>query len=333
MLSVVRFGLAAALLSLALSVSAPAAAGSANAIRFAGREYIPAADWASVRGLEVRWLKRDQSLRLGNDFPRCQLTADSREAQINGVQVWLSYPVLLRAGNLYVSQLDCQTALQPAMFPPRNAPGAKVRSVCLDPGHGGKDPGNQAGSSQEKKHTLLLAQEVRDCLSRAGLKVFLTRHRDSFVDLPMRPEIARRRKADLFVSLHFNSSESSRSSVQGSEVYCLTPSGAASTNAQGERGGGEWCLANRHNAENIFLACQIQKALTRSLGVEDRGVRRARFAVLRDSPVPAVLVEAGFLSHPSEGRKIVSPEYRRQMARAITDGVLAYKRAVERGQQ
>jgi N-acetylmuramoyl-L-alanine amidase len=78
-----------------------------------------------------------------------------------------------------------------------------------------------------------------------------------------------------------------------------------------------------------LLAYQMQKALVRSLPVEDRGVRRARFAVLRDAAMPAVLVEAGFLSHPAEGRKLIDSSYRRQIARAIVQGILAYKRQVE----
>jgi N-acetylmuramoyl-L-alanine amidase len=73
----------------------------------------------------------------------------------------------------------------------------------------------------------------------------------------------------------------------------------------------------------------MQKALTRNLAAEDRGVRRARFAVLRDAVMPAVLIEAGFMSHPAEGRKIFTSAYRQKMARAIVEGLLAYKRAVE----
>jgi len=75
----------------------------------------------------------------------------------------------------------------------------------------------------------------------------------------------------------------------------------------------------------------VQKALTRNLAVEDRGVRRARFAVLRDAVMPAVLIEAGFLSHPVEGRAILSAAYRQKIARAIVEGLLGYKRAVEQG--
>jgi len=79
-----------------------------------------------------------------------------------------------------------------------------------------------------------------------------------------------------------------------------------------------------------LLAYQLQKSLTHGLGSDDRGVKRARFAVLRDAGMPAVLIEAGFLSHPAEGKRIFDPEYRRKMAQAIADGLLAYKKIVER---
>ena len=202
--------------------------------------------------------------------------------------------------------------------------------IILDPGHGGRDPGFQVGGNQEKKFALLLAQELESQLKRAGWKVNLTRTKDSFVELPTRPEIARRRNSDLFVSLHFNSTVSSSSSVKGAEVYCLTPAGAPSTNAGGEMWGSGWFAGNRNNDQNMFLAYEVQKLLTKKLGVEDRGVHRARFWVLRDAPMPAILIEAGFLSHPVEGQKISSASYRKQLASAIVDGLGAYKLAVEK---
>src|SRR5262249_1609517 len=140
-------------------------------------------------------------------------------------------------GGAYVSQLDALTALQPLLSPAKNRAGVKIKKVCLDPGHGGKDPGNRVGSNEEKKYTLLLAQEVSTQLVKAGLKVTMTRTDDTFIELPDRPDIARRRTADLFVSIHFNSADSGRDTVHGTEVYCLTPPGAESTNAHGEGGG------------------------------------------------------------------------------------------------
>jgi N-acetylmuramoyl-L-alanine amidase len=164
-------------------------------------------------------------------------------------------------------------------------------------------------------------------LTRAGFKVSLTRNTDTYIELPQRPELAKRRNADLFLSLHFNAFP--QNTVRGTEVYCLTPSGAPSSNAQGETAGSGWSIGNRNNPKNISLAYQVQKSLTRNLSVEDRGLRRARFWVLRDAAMPAILIEAGFMTHPSEGRKIFDPAYRRQIARAIVEGVLAYKKISE----
>jgi N-acetylmuramoyl-L-alanine amidase len=323
-------------LSAAIAVASGAARGHAapragESLRIAGKEYVRVTNWAKANDLELRWLKTEETLQLSNNRAKVLLTADSREAELNAVAVWLLFPTVSREGRLYLAQLDAQTTLQPILSPPRNRPGAGIKSVCLDAGHGGKDPGYRVGANQEKKYTLLLAQELRDQLTRAGLKVSLTRSSDSFVDLPTRPDLAKRRGADLFVSLHFNASEASQNTVQGAEVYCLTPAGAPSTNKQGEGGGAGWFPGNRFNDKNMFLAYQIQRSLAKGLGVEDRGVHRARFAVLRDATMPAVLIEGGFMSHPTEGRRIFDPAYRRQMAKAIANGLLAYKRAVEQG--
>jgi N-acetylmuramoyl-L-alanine amidase len=306
--------------------SAPRAS---ETIQLFGKEYARVSDWAKANELELRWIKRDETLELNNRALKVRLEVNSNEAEVNGVAVKLMFPVAYREGVAYLSQLDVLYSLHPVLHPPRNRPGSPIKTICLDPGHGGKEPGFRVGANEEKKYTLLLAQEVRDQLIRAGLKVISTRTADKFVDLEARPELAKRRNADLFVSLHFNSAPTSRESVRGAEVYCMTPAGAPSSNAQGEGANTGWLPGNRSNEKNMFLAYHIQRALTRELEVEDRGVHRARFAVLRDAVMPAVLIEAGFMSHPVEGRKIFDAAYRRQMARAITDGVLEYRRQVD----
>src|SRR6266481_1264272 len=217
---------------------------SSEPAQAAGREYVRVTDWAKANGFQLRWLKRQGTFQLSNASAKITCAVDSREAQVNGVGVWLSFPVAQREGVPCLARLDLQTTLAPLLSPPKNKSGATVKSICLDPGHGGKDPGNCAGPYQEKKYTLLLAQEVRRQLTRAGLNVALTRSTDTFVDLPTRPEMAKRKNADLFVSLHFNSAESSRTVVRGAEVYCLTPAGASSTNTRGEGGGAGWCPGN-----------------------------------------------------------------------------------------
>lgn len=322
-------------LALALAYEAPAAPSAPRGpapLHVGGTDYIPLAAWAGAHNLDFRWVTPEESLQLTNRSARILLSVDHREMQFNGTQIWLLFPIVLHNGGAYLAQLDALTTLQPLLAPTKNRPSVKIKKVCLDPGHGGKDPGNRVGSNEEKRYTLQLAQEVSAQLTKAGLKVIMTRTDDTFIELPDRADIARRRTADLFVSIHFNSADSGRDTVHGTEVYCMTPAGAASTNSRGEGGGTGAFAGNRCNDRNLFLAYQMQRSLTRSLQAPDRGVRRARFAVLRDATMPATLIESGFMSHPTEGQKIFTAEYRKKLARAIVDGLLAYKRAVEQTQ-
>lgn len=310
----------------ALATSAPI-----ERATISGRSYVRLGDWARANNFEIRWLKRDEMLQLSNSYARIVVSKDSRQIELNGVYVWLSYPVVINAGAGYISEVDLQTAIRPVLTPPKNWSGSKVQKIVIDPGHGGRDPGNQDGSHQEKKLTLLLAQELSAQLKRAGFNPSLTRTSDILIDLPVRPDIARRRKADLFVSLHWNSVDVGKNDVHGVETYCLTPAGAPSTNAGGEVLGAGTKPGNQFNEKNMFLAYEVHKSLLRDLGAPDRGVRRARFAVLRTAEMPAVLIEGGFMSHPTESKRIYDAAYRQKMASAIVKGIVAYKRQVEQG--
>ncbi len=313
--------------------SAADSAGRPRPVEFSGKRYIRLGDWAAANNFGVHWLQRDESLELTNRSARLVFMKDSRDAEVNGIHVWLSNPIVLQNGAGYISELDLDTAIRPVISPPKNWKGSQVRKIVIDPGHGGKDPGNEDGSHQEKKYTLLLAQELCDQLNHAGFSASLTRTTDTLIDLPVRPDIARRRIADLFISLHWNSVQTGKSQVKGIETYCLTPAGASSSNAGGEIGDGGTKPGNRNNDKNMFLAYELHKSLLQNLGAEDRGVRRARFLVLCYAEMPAVLIEGGFMSHPAESKKIYDPAYRRQMARAIVQGVIAYKRQVDPSKQ
>lgn len=295
--------------------------------------YVSLNEWARANVFATHWVERDKTFELTGHNTRLTFNVDSRSdarrAEINGVQVWLAFPVLERNGSVLISETDLSDTIGPVLSPPTVPRGFRIDTICLDPGHGGKDPGERAGSNEEKKYTLLLAQEAAAQLRAAGFKVYLTRGSDSYVDLSTRPAIARRHEADLFVSLHFNSTEESRNEVKGVEIFCCTPAGATSTNARGE-GDTRWVAGNRNDEKNMLLAYLMQKSYTKSLDTEDRGVKRARFQILREATMPAILIEGGFMSHPAEGRKIYESSYRKQMAHAIVEGVLAYKRAVQK---
>jgi N-acetylmuramoyl-L-alanine amidase len=303
---------------------------AATTVRVHDQGYVRLTEWARWQGLDWRWLQRDESFQLVKSGARLQFSVDSREASFNGVQLWLLLPLARRNGEVYLSQLDVDATFRPLLSPPRNERGKKVRTICLDAGHGGKDPGNQVAGRQEKDYVLRLTLELRDQLRKAGFKVVLTRSTDKFLELSDRPAAGGRAGADLFLSLHFNSVGAGRNEASGSEVYALTPKGAASTNARGEGANAGPFPGNRQDERNLLLAWQIQKSLVGQLDSADRGVRRARFEVLREATMPAALIEAGFLSHPVEGKKIFTGEYRRQMAKAIVEGIRSYQRILER---
>ncbi|HYG21472.1 MAG TPA: N-acetylmuramoyl-L-alanine amidase [Verrucomicrobiae bacterium] len=288
--------------------------------------------WAKQRGFTVRSHPAQRTVELSKGTTRLVFSVDPRKdrspMKFNGVNVLLAFPVHVQKGKAYVSQLDISETLNPLLSPAKEPAGVRVRKICLDAGHGGKDPGFRVGSRYEKQYTLLLAREVRTYLIQAGFEVIMTRNSDVFLDLGPRAEIARQRRADVFVSLHFNAFPASPA-VKGVEVYCLTPSGAYSSNS-GAKGDTRWLAGNRNNDQNILLAYNVHGSMVRRLSVTDRGVKRARFKVLQNATMPSVLVEGGFLSNPSEGKRIADPAYRKQMARAIADGIIAYRKSVER---
>ncbi len=290
-----------------------------------GRSYLALGDWAGANGFRLVRTSASDEFLVTNRTQRLVFEKNSRRVAINGVNVALSFPVAVDKGAALVAQLDLAKTIAPLIYPPKLA-AKKIATICLDPGHGGKDPGNRVGTNQEKVYTLLLAAELQTQLKRAGFNVLLTRTKDAFVDLPARPELANRRGADLFVSLHFNATEAGKDQVAGPEIYCITPVGASSSNAQGEGANHGACMANLVEKKSLLLAYQVQKSLVKNLGVPDRAVRRARFAVLREAAMPAILIESGYMSNPAEARKIFDANYRRQIATAIVNGILAYQK-------
>lgn len=324
MLPAIGFGL---LLLSWLAVASSATPGRLERVSLFGNDYVRIEQWASFNGLKVEG-SRGRELRVSGKGNSFVFEADSVRISANGIVVHLSVPVAGRNGALFVSPLDVSSTLEPILYPAQQS--KKLNTICLDPGHGGKDPGFLVGKEQEKKQTLLLSREVGDQLGKLGFKVSYTRTSDTFVDLGARAEIAQRRGADLFVSLHFNSAGRDGEAVKGVETYCMAPARTSSTNARGEGSSTGSYSGNRFDAKNALLAYHVQKSLVTRLGADDRGVKRARYAVLRTAEMPAILIESGFLSNRAESRRIYDPKYRKQLAQAIVQGIQDYKRAVYR---
>jgi len=187
---------------------------------------------------------------------------------------------------------------KPKPTPVRKPPAGGL-VVMIDPGHGGKDPGAIGiGGLREKDVILPISKKVTEILRKNGVNAVLTRNSDFFVSLKGRVNMAERRNADLFVSIHANSMGLSRPDINGLEVYYYN---------SGKR-----------------LADTVRKGITRKVKIRDRGIRRARFYVLRKTSMPAILVETGYVTGREDANKLKQNWFRNQMAEGIADGILRY---------
>ena len=168
-------------------------------------------------------------------------------------------------------------------------------SVVLDAGHGGHDPGTTSRyGGREKDAALNVVMHLRPKVAAAGFRTVMTRSDDTFIPLNTRAAISNRQHNVIFVSVHFN--DSPRSGVSGTEVYYNSS-----------------CSAQ--------IARNILNQVAALPGASSRGIHTANFCVLRKAQYPAVLVECGFFSNPSEGRRCGSGEYQEQLAAAIARGI------------
>jgi N-acetylmuramoyl-L-alanine amidase len=248
-----------------------------------------------------------------------QVEIGSREAVWNGILINLGFAPQLIDGEVSLHELDLEKNLEPLLCePPLVFPTNQV--IIIDPGHGGHNVGTQSvlDGRFEKEFTLDLALRLKPLLEAEGWKVFLTRTNDVDVSLADRVAFAEAHQGALFISLHFNSGAPDKTQA-GLETYCLTPTGEPSTVTRNYADSWNENLPdNAFDPENLQLAVRIHTALLRGTGMEDRGVRRARFiGVLRGQNRPAILVEQGYLSNPVEAAKIENPEYRQKLAETL----------------
>ncbi len=240
-----------------------------------------------------------------------------------------------------------ETEEGPAIERPRPREG--IRTIVLDPGHGGSETGAVGPSGEaEKDLTLELARTLRARLvQRLPVRVVLTRDEDAKLPLDTRSAIANQNKADLFLSIHVNSSLGT--GARGAETYFLSMEAsdaraaevaAAENRAARPSGAGDdplydlqlilWDLAQSyHLAASQRVASLIQEELDSALGLRDRGVKQAPFRVLMGAAMPAVLVEVGFLSNPEEEARLQDPAYRADLVDALVRAIGRYRAEVE----
>jgi N-acetylmuramoyl-L-alanine amidase len=215
-----------------------------------------------------------------------------------------------------------------------------IETICIDPGHGGEDLGAIGKSKlQEKNVTLKISSKLKKLIeAKTGLRVIMTRDKDSEVSLNTRASIANNQLAQMFISIHANSSF--RKSAYGSETYFVSLQATdqeslelAQKENQNQEDPGEaikndelkmilWNMAQtEHIRESSKLAEYIQNELNELLGTRNRGVKQAPFRVLMRTAMPAVLIETAFISNGSEEKKLANEEFLDKIAFAIFNGI------------
>ena len=295
----------------------------------AGMRFVPLKDIAAAYGLTLR-VPLGKKVYLQGKWNSWVFEVDSRQASFNGTLIWLHSPMLKYRGKWMITQSDAKSIIDPLMRPYAYLGTRGYRVVVLDPGHGGPDTGARGRRGVEEKRVVLdVAMRARVHLANAGFKVYLTRETDRFIELDERGIKAARWGADAFVSIHLNSAPSS--APKGLETYVLTDVGYPSTSSSARSRGDKTAYSgNRFEHSNTALGYYMQKALLEKAKGEDRGMRRARFLVLRNAPCPSALVECGFLSNPGEEKAMLDAKHREAIALAVSKGIIDYFNAVKK---
>ena len=245
------------------------------------------------------FIEKDNQLFLHGKNTTVILHHDSSKIESGGILIQLPDEVF--RDNDGVWRLSPRSVNFPAnIFKPQNL---EIRTIVIDPGHGGSDPGAMSANQKikEKDLNLDLALKLGHALRLRGFNVLFTRDDDRTVPLSKRGDAY---EADLFISIHHNASKNINAS--GAETFCLLSDDITD---------------DPRIIPAFQIACKIQQFQSQASGNYGRGVKFAKFRVLKDARCPAILFEAGFLTHPDEEKRCVSAEYRQIMAEALAQGI------------
>lgn len=222
---------------------------------------------------------------------------------------------------------------------------ASSKIIVIDPGHGGKDAGAVGYKRYQEKHAVLkISKVLQGLLKKKGYKVYLTRDKDKFIKLSHRTSFANKKEADLFISIHANASPSSQKlTLKGIETFFLSPAKTEKAKRIAAKENRSAVTSMNDMSKNTLLsflnktkivqsnklAIDIQKGMLTEVrrkhkNVKDGGVREAPFWVLVGAQMPAVLVEIGYITNPTEADRLFNPFYQKSLAVGIANGINNY---------
>jgi N-acetylmuramoyl-L-alanine amidase len=317
--------------------------------RINGVQYVALAEFCAARSVTQTFDPMTRVATLTKGSHQVRMVVDDTFTLVDGNPHQLRSPVAYSQGSVYFPDAFRRDVLDGVFFDSKQmiisdyreyAGFGKIKKVVIDAGHGGRDPGAIGRTGlYEKEVTLDIARKLADLLSSEGVETVLVRSSDNFVPLEGRVKIANKPGNSVFVSIHANANRSR--SMKGFEVYYITPrisdterALSSARNEQLDLAGSFagspslslkallWDMTNTYNrAESILLSKSICKVTGCSLDTPVKGVKSANYHVLRGAAIPAVLVEVGFLSNPSEEQLLKDGAYRQKIAQAIRDGI------------
>lgn len=290
-------------------------------------------DYVSVDSIKkfynfTKMTRSGQSVLLENAKIVMSLRIGGDECLMNNVKFVFSHTIATLGDKIYVSRIDLAKLIDPVLRPSFIKNAGDFRTVVLDAGHGGKDPGATNPFGTEAGYNVKLAELVKKQLEAKGFKVVMTRTSNVYLSLQERVDFANAvKESAIFVSIHFNSGGRS---ARGIETFTLSPPGVPHYEHDFKEADLQTRAGNEHDSANIALATSVHGSILRRLGKNtfDRGIKRARFSVLSGVRHPAILLEGGFLSHPYEARLIENADYQNALAGGIVDAVTKYRFAV-----
>src|SRR5438128_4688772 len=327
MIGTVRCWFNVALLTTGIALAQPTtfAAGDWQIIKVSGQDYLSVENISRFYGLPAGVVGAGEKIRFETIKNPLEFVSGSRETMINGARSWLCFPLIEQGGKYLVSRTDVAKTIEPLVRPHRVANVGKVETIVLDPGHGGYDKGQVSRYGYEKDFVLDAARKLRPLLQAKGLRVMMTREGDYFVPLEVRAQIANAARNSIFVSIHFNGTNDNPNAT-GFEIFSFTPRGAPSTSDSAVASSSfSMQPGSEVDAQSMALSACIYHSVLGHIPEYDRGIKRARFAVLRLTKVPAVLIEGGFLTERGESKLISNKDWRSKLAAAIATGVENYQ--------
>jgi N-acetylmuramoyl-L-alanine amidase len=305
-----------ACLAAGISVASAAAPSGWEVAKIDGRDFVSVESMKRFYNF-TKLTRSGPSVVMENPKVVMKLRVGGNECLMNGVKFVFTHPVSTVGDKPYVSRMDLAKLIDPVLRPNFIKNAGDFRTVIIDAGHGGKDPGATNSLGTEAAYNLKVAGFLKSQLQAQGFKVIMTRDSNRYLSLQERVNLANAVKENaVFVSIHFNSGGRA---ARGIETFTLSPPGVSHYGRGLIAADNVARTGNEHDSANIALATAIHGSILRSLQKHtfDRGIKRARFSVLSGVRHPAILLEGGFMTHPYEARLIANETYQKAIASAV----------------